>query len=86
MAWYDSEELDEDDVRLMQTAHHNVFYATEEGRQVLFNLRRMCYGGGETPAETVALIALYERIRANAGIDNMETIEIEARIANAGRD
>ena len=68
----------------MQLAFYNTFYATEPGRQVLLGLQRMCYGAND-PIASVALIALFNQVRANCGVNafvEMQAIRAEAKYIN----
>lgn len=67
-----------------QVAHYNTFYGTEHGRQVLLNLQRMCYAAND-PVASVALITLFNQIRANCGVNafvEMQAIKAEAQYIN----
>lgn len=67
-----------------QAAHYNTFYATGHGRQVLLSLQRVCYAAND-PIASVALIALFNQIRADCGVDafvEMKAIEAEAKYIN----
>jgi len=60
----------DEDAQLAKTvAYYNTFYGTEEGRQVLLDIQRLCNEGGNSAEATVALINLYNEIRLNAGAD-----------------
>ena len=85
MAWWelDEEELaqDEEAREEKQAAHYNTFYATESGREVLLNLQRVCYAGND-PVAAVALIRLFNQIRADCGVNTfveMQAIKAEAQ-------
>lgn len=69
-----------------RSAFYNTFYATEGGRQVLFWLQQYCYGhfGGSEDIEpeqavaALALVELYQEIRANCGVNEADVIDAEA--------
>ncbi len=50
-------------------AYYNTFYASENGRQVLLDIQRMCFEKQENAEASLALIALYGMIRAKCGVD-----------------
>lgn len=85
--WQLSEEVLASDAEAqaeMQQAFYNTFYATEHGRQVLLGLQRMCYSTN-SPIASVALIALFNQIRANCGVNafvEMQAIKAEAQYIN----
>lgn len=67
-------------------AYYNTFYSTIEGRQVLLDLQRRCYESND-PVASVALITLYNNIRADCGVGvqvEMAAINAEARQLGAG--
>ena len=62
--------------------YSSVLYRTEEGRRVMYDLRRRCYGsGGMQPVAVLALIELTDYMRKSSGIDEFEIIEAEASIS-----
>lgn len=67
-----------------QLAHYQTFYATEHGRQVMLGLQRMCYAAND-PIASVALVKLFNQIRANCGVNafvEMQAIKAEAQYIN----
>lgn len=62
-------------------AYAQAFYNTAAGREVLFDLTRICYSRRSTEAAMLACIELLHRIKANCGIgpeQEMAAIEAEA--------
>lgn len=63
-------------------AYFNTLYGHDEGRQVLLDIMEMCYAGDVDPAATLALIKLFNELRARAGIDkDAEKAAIDAEAA-----
>lgn len=63
-------QLDEEALKYKRTAYWNTFYSTEEGQQVLLDIKSMCYESADLPAVAqLALIRLYHDIRACCGAD-----------------
>lgn len=85
--WYEMSEkemliADSETKELKRLTYHNVFYATEEGRQVLADLRRRAYSsGGLVPEAVVAIIELLKYIRDCCGVTNEKSIiDAEAEV------
>jgi hypothetical protein len=77
------EELDEEQAEARRLAYYNIFYGTEEGRQILLDIKKICYETSGLSSDAVlARIALFVAIRANCGV-NIETektaIDAEAK-------
>lgn len=67
-----------------QLAYWRTFYGSESGRQVLLSLQRECYAAND-PIASVALIKLFNQIRANCGVNafvEMQAIKAEAQYIN----
>ena len=57
-----------DALKMRKLAYYNTFYATEEGRQVLLDIKRMCYNDSRSPDGLIAMIQLFHTIRGKAGL------------------
>lgn len=84
--WFEMTEselvVDEEAQEAKRLAYATAFYGTEEGKQVMFDIRRCCYTarGGES---MLALIGFYENIRECCGITEEKeknVIDAEAEI------
>lgn len=75
---------DEEAQKAKQLAYFNTFYGSEEGRQVMFDLMRLCNDiTNKKPDAVIAQLALYQYIRACCGITadkEKEIIDAEASI------
>lgn len=72
-------------VKLRKLAYYNTFYASEEGRQVLLDMKKMCYNNSLSPDGLIATIQLFETIRGKAGLtidSDMAAISAEAGSVN----
>jgi hypothetical protein len=59
-----------------QVAYFNTYYGSEHGRQVMADLMRKCYevAPGRTAEAALALIELYQGIRADCGINDEKAV------------
>lgn len=75
-----------------RSAFYNTLYATDEGRNVLLWIQKWCYGrfgdlneiSPERALASLALIELYQEIRANCGLDEADVIDAEAGTLKIG--
>jgi len=77
--WFDMTEKElhesEEAQQQKQLAYCNTFYATDEGRLVMADLRRRIYSsGGLEPVAVIALIEFLEHIRTNCGLVDAKAI------------
>ena len=97
--WWDATEAeigsDPQLAEARRVAYYNVFYATEMGRQVNANLRKLAGGGcwgkacaaGLTDGEFLVLSSFIAKIKENAGAcDEMAAINAECVVAAGNID
>lgn len=60
---------DEDAQQARQVAYFNTFYGTDEGRQVLVDLKNVLYELASA-RRNVGFVEVYQMIRASAGANN----------------
>lgn len=65
-----------------QITYHNVFYGTEDGREVLVDLMQMCYAFSSDPVAMLTRIELFNKIKLSAGC----TIETDKAAIDAEAD
>jgi hypothetical protein len=81
--WWElsQEELDANEEAQLakQSAYFNTFYASDEGRAVLYDILCYCNAQRRSAEALLALTSLYHHIRASSGIDDKEAIDAEAK-------
>lgn len=88
--WYELSEADlaanGEALKAKQLAYYNTFYASDESRAVLADLRRRCNSsGGMEPVAILAIIEFLSYIRASCGIrSEKDVIDAEAETVSFG--